>query len=324
MLYFCTYFDSCYVHKGLALYRSLERTGEEFTLWMLTFDEATFAALSALHLAHARLIRRADFEAGDDDLVSACRNRRLFEYYWTCTPTLLLRILESEPSVDVLTYLDADMAFYETPSILVDELGNGNILLNPQDVSNEYRHSAVSGRFNVGVNTFRRSETTFDALRWWRQCCLEQCRYSPEHGAYGDQHYLDDWPDRFPGVVISEHVGLRMAPWNTGRYPIRHDGTRFRVMNYPLVCFHFHAVRFCAPRFVWIAGWNTTVDPAARAKLYRPYVHQLVVAEADLAACGHPIRLPLSGIPWRYVAGRVLKGQPVRHFLWLRADRENQ
>lgn len=317
MLYFCTYFDANYLHKGIALYRSIERQGEEFTLWILTFDDTTYHALSALHLSRARLIRRADFEAGDEDLDRARGNRKFFEYYWTCTPALILHLFDRQPGVDVLTYLDADLAFYGKASTISSELGDGSILLNLQDVSGEYSESAASGRFNVGVNAFRRSDAALSALRWWRQRCIEECRYSPEEGKYGDQHYLNDWPERFANVVVSDHPGLRAAPWNVARYPLRRDGVDFRIGGVPLICFHFHAVRFCTQRLVWIASWNTTLSEAVIAGLFRPYARELLTAEADLRAAGCAVAMPTCGIPWRYIAGRFVRRQPMRHFMWL-------
>ena len=32
------------------------------------------------------------------------------------------------------------------------------------------------------------------------------------------------------------------------------------------------------------------------------------------------IKIPKSGVPWRYIIGRVTKKQPIRHFLWLKKN----
>lgn len=111
MLHFCTYFDINYIHRGLALYRSLELHAPAFTLWILCFDDRTYGVLESLNLPKARLIRRQDFEAGDSRLVGASHDRSIVEYYWTCTPSLPLYILRRQPDINAISYLDADLFF---------------------------------------------------------------------------------------------------------------------------------------------------------------------------------------------------------------------
>ena len=45
MMNFCTLFDSYYLDKGLALYRSLEKVSEDFTLYVFCFDEDSYEIL---------------------------------------------------------------------------------------------------------------------------------------------------------------------------------------------------------------------------------------------------------------------------------------
>ena len=51
MFYFCSYFDSNYLSKGLALYRSLVRHAVPFRLWVLCFDDLAYETLRRLALA---------------------------------------------------------------------------------------------------------------------------------------------------------------------------------------------------------------------------------------------------------------------------------
>lgn len=42
MMNFCTLFDSYYIHKGIALYLSLERVCDDFKLYVMAFDEPSY------------------------------------------------------------------------------------------------------------------------------------------------------------------------------------------------------------------------------------------------------------------------------------------
>ena len=154
--HFCTYFDRHYLYKGLALYRSLARHCDAFTLWVLCFDQVTHEILSELDLPGVRLIARDEFERGDDALLEARRDRTLVEYYWTCTPSLLLYVLRYNPQGDILTYLDADLFFFSDPQPIYDELGAHSILIIEHRYAPKYAHFAeTAGIYNVGALAFR-------------------------------------------------------------------------------------------------------------------------------------------------------------------------
>src|SRR5690348_2499546 len=130
MRYYCTYFDSKYLSKGLALYQSLRRhCCEEFTLWVLCFDDRTYQVLQHLDLSGMRLISSEEFEHSDSELLQAKQNRSRVEYYWTSTPSLLLYVLAHTPEIEMITYLDADLYFYSDPTAIYQEFGEGSILI---------------------------------------------------------------------------------------------------------------------------------------------------------------------------------------------------
>src|SRR5688572_1233958 len=124
--WFCTLFDRNYLHRGLALYRSLERVAKEFTLVVLCMDDESRATLSKLGLRHARLVTLDEFE--DDELRAARANRSRIEYYWTCTPSLPLWVLDHEPAADLVTYVDSDLYFYSDPAPLFEEMAGCSVM----------------------------------------------------------------------------------------------------------------------------------------------------------------------------------------------------
>ena len=48
MYNFCTLFDSFYLTRGITMYKSLEKTGIDFHLYIFAFDDASLKILKQL------------------------------------------------------------------------------------------------------------------------------------------------------------------------------------------------------------------------------------------------------------------------------------
>ena len=277
LYHFCTYFDSNYLIKGLALYRSLAQHCSRFNLWVLCMDRAAYNILSLMNLPELRLISLDEFENNDEALLAAKKNRSLIEYYFTCTPSLPLYILDNWPEVDRITYLDADLFFFAPPEQIYDELGHNSILIVEHRFSSRLRHLERFGIYNVGSLCLRRDESALRCLQWWRERCLEWCYDRVEDGRFADQKYLDDWPDRFSGVVVSRHNGVGIAPWNIANYTISERAGDVMVDEQSLVFFHFHGFNKLN-RWIYDPGtttYQTKLSRAARNHIYKPYIRIL-------------------------------------------------
>jgi hypothetical protein len=319
MLHFCTYFDVFYLHRGIALYESLARNlSEPFTLWILCFDQKTFDILSELNLPHVSIIHREDFEAGDQGLQEARANRSQIEYYWTCTPSLPLYVFRKHEHVRQITYLDADYYFYGSAGIIRDIGKDGSILIIPHDYSPDYAaHNA--GKYNVGVMMFRADQNGLTCLKWWRDRCIEWCYWRHEDNKIGDQAYLNDWPERFKGVVVSDHAGINAAPWNVNKYEMRMDGEgNILIAGRPLICYHFHACRFFTSSLAFLTGSQVRLNSICLSSVYRPYLRNLLDIEKELCRRGVDVYMPRSGVQWRYMLGLVARQRSFHSFMWVR------
>jgi hypothetical protein len=277
MRYFCTYFDSNFLTRGLALYQSLVRHAKPFRLWVLCLDEPTYHALQTLELSEATLIAMEEFEAGDRELLRAKGNRSRIEYYFTCTPSLPLYVLEHCSEVDVITYLDADLYFFSDPAPIYQELGDCSVAIIGHRFLERFKYLEVKGIYNVGLVSFRRDDVGWQCLRWWRDRCLEWCYDRVQGGRYADQKYLDDWPTRFPGVVVLEHQGVGLAPWNVGGCSLHLGDGQVLVDSLPVVFFHFHGLK---QRRRWLydldlATYGARAGPFLKQHIYRPYLQEL-------------------------------------------------
>lgn len=248
MIYnFCTLFDSNYLSRGIALYRSLEKHCENFHLYIFAFDSRTFQILKKMSLEKATVIPLSEFE--DEELLKVKPTRSVAEYCWTSTSSTILYVLENF-NVDNCTYVDADVFFYSSPKPIFDELGNKSILITEHRYSPQYNKELKAGKYCVQFVTFRKDENGMKALKWWRDRCLEWCYARYEDGKFGDQLYLDDWTERFEGVHVLQYLGGGLAAWNVQQYD-------FKVMNdkiigieklsgkeFEVIFYHFHYLKF--------------------------------------------------------------------------------
>ena len=113
------------------------------------------------------------------------------------------------------------------------------------------------------------------ALNWWRQACIEWCYNRVEDGKFGDQKYLDDWPVRFEGVHVLQHLGGGVAPWNVQQYDL--SDPRFEVVFY-----HFHGLKFIQDQMVNLGKYKYT--PAVLSRVYEPYISHIERINAQLVS----------------------------------------
>jgi hypothetical protein len=239
--------------------------------------------LTRLNLSQVELISLEEFEADDEALLQAKRNRSIIEYYWTCTASLPLYILRRYPVVGIIAYLDADLYFYADPKPIYSELGAGSIMIIEHRYSVEYAHlKSTSGIYNVGLLVFRNDAIGVACLTWWRERCLEWCYVRKEDGKFGDQKYLDDWLYRFDGVVVLQHKGAGIAPWNMAHYDMKWNDGHITVDGVPLLFCHFHDFK---------SIYSNTFQPASYAyklsifqieSLFMPYGQTLQALERDI------------------------------------------
>ena len=327
--HYCTYFDRNYLYRGLALYRSLNRHSPEFVLWVLCFDNTTYEILTHLQLPSLHPISLQAFEADDVPLLQAKRNRSQVEYYFTCTPSLLLYVLNHNRDIDLLTYVDADLFFFGPPEPIYREFANGSILIVGHRFPPEFKHLEVFGTYNVGLMMFRRDDSALECLRLWREQCLEWCYDDPESGRFADQKYLDDWPSHFENVVVLQHKGAGLAPWNLSNYRLRAERGQILVDSDPLVFYHFHGFktlsRWLFDMGLWsrgkgLAKYLHAPDHVVKHHIYSPYVRELrnvwQWVEQTYGTRGGSVNLRSSYDPKSFLSMLLRRNFLISHSCW--------
>jgi hypothetical protein len=215
-------------------------------LYIFSFDDRGAEILNKLDLPKTTIITLKEFE--DEKLLEVKPERTRAEYCWTCTSSTILYCIERF-GLDMCTYLDADMLFFDSPKVLFDEMGDKSVMIIEHRFHPDHDKSWNSGKYCVQFMVFRNSEQGMKVLRWWREACLDWCYARLEDGKFGDQKYLDDWPQRFEGIHELKNHGGGVAPWNVSRYDFFYkqgelygkdliSGEEFKI-----IFFHFHNAR---------------------------------------------------------------------------------
>ena len=284
--HYCTYFDRNYLLKGLALIRSLQAHDPSHVLWVLCLDEISRVIVQRIGGPTVRALSLHGLEEFDRELLTVRSKRSLVEYYWTLTPATILYAMSQDSSIDQITYLDSDMAFFSSPKPIFDEMGNASVLIHEHRFPSHLSRLKEYGIYNVGLLSFKKTEDGLKVLRWWRERCIEWCHNYIDNGRFGDQKYLDDWTTRFEGVHVLRHVGAGLAPWNHEQYDYRESSDGGLVIQgLPLVFYHYHAFHFVDRALAIPLGDVTYRLPLLVAKhIYAPYMSLINTMYQEVAA----------------------------------------
>jgi hypothetical protein len=282
---YCTYFDHNYLPRGLALYRSLQRHAPGARLWVLCLSDACHQALMALALPNLVPVRLGDFEAAEPEVAATRPTRSMIEYYFTLTPAWILFVLNREPGLEWVTYLDSDLFFYASPEPIYEEMKGAAFGIIPHRFSRRQEEQRKYGLYNVGWVSARNCDDGISALGWWRARCIEWCYDHVDGDRFADQRYLDRLPELFTGVHVIEHLGANLAPWNFAGVRLeRRNGSVEIDGQYQLLFFHFYGVKrsgdyyFNSHRL-----YRAPFSRLAKHEIYQPYVSALADAERTVA-----------------------------------------
>ena len=290
MLYFCTLFHSNYAAKGLTLYRSLKSVCPKFHLFVFAFDDEAADVMNELSLPEVTVITLAEFE--DTELKRVKPTRSVAEYCWTCTASTILYCL-THFDIEHCTYLDADLFFYQNPQILLDEMGDNDILITPHWFAADNDNSEEVGKYCVQFLTAKNTPNALSILTEWRNECIEWCFCHYEDGKMGDQKYLDKWPDVHVGICVSKNMGGGVAPWNMERYSFFHNkgilyATEKEVgLSFPVIFCHYHFVYAFVKSFLYMFSFDVyTLGKNCIRMTFTPYCRKLKKAYKDLKRLG--------------------------------------
>ncbi len=303
---FCSIVDAGFLPRFLVMHEGLAAHAEDPELHVLCMDDVVHDVLASMSLAGVRLISLDALESFRPGLDAATRERTLSETCWTVKPVLCSFLLDRMPGVEALAYVDADLAFYADPARVLGSSSDWSALVVPHRAPAGATWEQTHGVYNAGFVAFRGPDAR-DILSWWSDRCIEWCFDRVEPTRYTDQKYLDDWPDRFPGVRVLQSPGIGLAPWNGRDVHVHRSDDGLYADSDRLVFYHFQSLRlyrgFTLPRrlglarrryglahagnaIVWAVDRSYEIPRAQDVLLYGPYVRRLVEKIRDVRAFG--------------------------------------
>jgi hypothetical protein len=288
-IHYCSYFDHRYLARALCLYDSLCKYSPPFVWHVLPLTETCERLMHRLELPWVQVTTLSDLEETMPKLRQAKSNRSIVEYYFTLTSALCRFTVDQIPADTLLTYLDSDLYFFDSPQFVFDELATASIGVIEHRFSERNKERICYGRFNVGWVSFRNSSTGRKCLDDWLDQCLNWCYDKLEDDRFADQKYLDAWPGHYGGLHIIQHPGANVGPWNVSDFVAAnhiHSADERRKAN--LIFAHFQGVRYLGFRTYDTAFDEYEVDLNLRKEIcntiYRPYLKHLRLRQRMVAS----------------------------------------
>jgi hypothetical protein len=256
---FITLYNYNYLPQGLSLYNSLKLNFKNFNLWVVCLDSKVENFLKKKNYSNLKIISLTELEC--KKLQKVKKRRSLVEYCWTLTPFLPSYFFKKYHKCKRITYIDADIFFFNSPKKIIDEFlrSKKKIYLTEHSFENK-KDANFAGRFCVQYMIFKNEKITKIILKKWQNQCIKWCHAYHHNGKFGDQKYLDKWPTKYKKYIcISKNNNFFQGPWNINKFE-----------NQNLIFYHFHGLKILDKKVYIFSKYG--ISKKALKSLYFPYV----------------------------------------------------
>lgn len=283
--HFVTGLDSNYLAKAVACYRSLTKYHKNFVLYAFCFDDITYKVIKKLNIDNFIPYHTSEFET--KEIVKAKVGKtKMYEYYWACKPYFIRKVMD-EKKANMVTYIDSDFMFFDSPEKIFKEMGEADVLIQPNNFSyDEEKQFIPVGYYCTCYETFRNNANGRKILNWWHKKDMHWCLAEFLPGLFADQKYLDDWRIRFKKVRENSLIGANVAPWNMQKYDFCIRNKKIYINNERLIYFHYHSFKMNLENLKYIITGDRDnyyrITPDAKKIVYPPYIRLLKQTIKDL------------------------------------------
>jgi hypothetical protein len=273
--HFTTVVSTGYLYKLLALHESLEHYCKNYQLFVLCVEDVLFNILEKLKLNNVILLKLKDIDSYE--LQTARINRSYLEYCWTLKPIVLYYVMSTFKDAKYYAHLDADLYFYSNPKQIVHESPSSSLFITDHNNSTQFLHTyETSGKFNTGFVCCKNDSIALAAVSWWKDRCIEKCCSTADvkERIFGDQRYVERWPEMLSGVHIVKTKGANVAQWNIDAYKVIERDGEIYVNKDKLIFYHFSGFSILGQNEFNLSTFYK-VDKDPLKYIYKPYMKMI-------------------------------------------------
>lgn len=271
--HFTTVVSQDHFFKFMALAASLRNVCRNFKLYVLCIHDILWHILKKIDIENVVPVMISELE--DDTLAKIREDRHFHAYCWTLKPVFLHYVMENYGDCQYFAHLDADLFFYDNPDNIFNENPYATLYLTHHRNSRNFlKYYATTGIYNTGFVGCRNTPIAFAAVNKWKNQCIEYCPITedPVRKVFGDQRYVETWPDEFEGVHVVRSYGANTAVWNMQNYTVSIRDGKVYINEYPLTFYHFSGLTLISRREFNLSWYYHIDDDMVVNYIYKPYV----------------------------------------------------
>jgi hypothetical protein len=244
-----------YIGLALALEKSIKTYNKDVEFLIFVADE--FLAESEIQDLPSNVLVAKDVLGFDETKwIQMSFKYDITEFCTSIKPSCFKYIFK-QFSPEACVYFDPDILVFNTLDSIFSQLTTHSILVTPHITTIETtytgqlneRNLLYSGMFNLGFLALKNDLIALKMLDWWEVRLEDRCFQNMMENYFTDQKWIDFLPSFFPNeLLVSDDLGLNLAPWNLFEREIIFEQNTFQVKNrikeennkyYPLTFVHF-------------------------------------------------------------------------------------
>lgn len=275
---YVTHCDLGFLSRALVMAESLHAYDENALIVLVCHDSKTAALAERWVSSTFSVIELAQVKTKYPVLSRIESQRSRLEFIYALSPFVVAYLFDMD-SVSSVTYLDADLHFYDCIGDLTEQGKSYDVGVVGHRFAADMRHLEIHGRFNVGLVQFNKTSRGREVLQYWMKSCVASTSTTVTPEVFGDQKYLDNFSD-YGNVKVFEGHGVNAAPWNCNEIEISEEGKTTLIKSDSLYFYHFSGLKIF--RFFSILSFSYyDWKPSAILKknLYLPYIFDILQME---------------------------------------------